>query len=60
MLSNDYPPILYFCNPNIYPIEEYELRKSELIRYAEKLGVEFFDDDYNHAEWLDFIKGLEN
>lgn len=60
MLSNDYQPILYFCNPNIYPIEEYELRKSELIRYAEKLGVEFFDDDYNHIDWLDYIKGLEN
>ena len=60
MLNNDYQPVLYFCNPNIYPLEEYELRKSELIKYAEKLGVEFIDDDYNHAEWLDYIKGLEN
>ena len=60
MLNNDYQPVLYFCNSNIYPLEEYELRKSELIKYAEKLGVEFIDDDYNHAEWLDYIKGLEN
>lgn len=60
MLNNDYQPVLYFCNSNIYPLEEYELRKSELIKYAEKLGVKFIDDDYNYAEWLDYIKGLEN
>ena len=60
MLNNDYQPVLYFCNSNIYPLEEYDLRKSELIKYAEKLGVKFIDDDYNHAEWLDYIKGLEN
>ena len=59
MLNNDYQIVLYFCNPNIYPIEEYELRKTELIKYAEKLGIEFIDDDYNHADWLEFIKGLE-
>lgn len=60
MLNNDYQVVLYFCNPNIYPQEEYELRKSELIKYAEKLNVEFIDDDYNHADWLAFIKGLEH
>lgn len=60
MLDNNYQPILYFYNPNIYPLEEYELRKSELIKYASKLGVEFIDDDYDHSKWLDYIKGLEN
>ena len=60
MLNNDYQVVIYFCNPNIYPLKEYELRKSELIKYAQKLGVEFIDDDYNHAMWLDYIKGLEN
>ena len=24
LLNNGYTPILYFCNPNIYPLEEYE------------------------------------
>ena len=59
MLNNDCQVVLYFCNPNIYPQEEYELRKSELIKYAEKLNVEFIDEDYNHADWLNYIKGLE-
>ena len=27
---------IYFYNPNIHPREEYELRKSENIRFAEK------------------------
>ncbi len=60
LLQNGYLPVLYFCNSNIFPLEEYEKRKAELIKYAEKLGVRFIDDDYNHTEWLDFIKGYEN
>lgn len=59
LLNNGYTPILYFCNPNIYPLEEYEHRKSELISYANKLDVEFIDDDYNHSDWLSCVKGLE-
>ena len=59
LLNNGYTPILYFCNPNIYPLEEYEHRKSELISYANKLDVEFIDDDYNHSDWLSCVRGLE-
>ena len=59
LLNNGYTPILYFCNPNIYPLEEYEHRKSELISYANKLEVKFIDDDYNHSDWLSCVRGLE-
>ena len=36
---------VYFYNPNIHPIEEYEIRKNENKRFCEKLGFEFVDDD---------------
>ena len=29
---------IFFYNPNIHPRDEYEIRKQENIRYAEKLG----------------------
>ncbi|MEK9727319.1 MAG: epoxyqueuosine reductase QueH [Candidatus Margulisiibacteriota bacterium] len=51
---------LFFYNPNIHPIKEYELRKLENIRYAEKTGIKFIDADYDTDNWFDRIKGLEN
>lgn len=48
-----------FYNPNIHPKREYEIRKDENKRYAEKLGVPFVDLDYDAANWFDRTKGLE-
>ena len=52
-------PIIYYCNPNIYPREEYEIRKDECTRYAQALGLEIIDADYDHENWLEAVKGLE-
>ena len=60
LLSQAIQPTLFFYNPNIYPDTEYEIRKKELMRYADRLGLEYIDDDYNHTYWLEKIKGLEN
>ena len=59
MLQNDVVPVIYYCNPNIYPLEEYEIRKNEITRYAQQLGIEIFEDEYNHAQWLEQVRGLE-
>lgn len=45
----------YFYNPNIYPQSEFELRKAEFT----KLGVCVVDQGYNHEEYLQAVKGLE-
>lgn len=60
MLQNDVRPTLYYCNPNIYPEQEYQTRKNELTRYAQKLGLTVIDDDYDHASWLRAVSGLEH
>ena len=60
MLNNDVRPTLYYCNPNIYPEEEYLIRKNEITRYAQKLGLTIIEDDYDHTAWQCHIKGLEN
>ena len=59
MMARDIKPTLFYCNPNIYPLEEYLIRKNEITRYAEKLGIEIIDDDYDHEAWLCHVKGLE-
>ena len=59
MLKNGIRPVIYYCNPNIYPYEEYEIRKNECTRYAQALGLEIVDADYDHENWLREIAGLE-
>ena len=60
LLLNGITPVIYYCNPNIYPQEEYEIRKNECTRYAESLGLEIVDADYDHDNWLAQMKGLEH
>lgn len=50
---------VFFYNPNIHPREEYELRKNENKRFADKLGVPFVDADYDPPVWFARVKGLE-
>ena len=51
---------LFFFNPNIYPQEEYEKRREDMIRYAQKLGLPLVDGDYDHESWLEEVEGLED
>jgi epoxyqueuosine reductase len=50
---------LFFYNPNIHPQKEYEIRKDENKRFAEQLGFNFIDADYDTDNWFERIKGLE-
>lgn len=59
MLQNDVQPTLFFYNPNIFPREEYERRKAEIVMYAAKIGVEIIDGDYDHDAWKACVAGHE-
>ena len=58
--ASDIDTTVYFYNPNIHPIEEYEVRKEENKRYCEALDFKFIDADYDKDNWFDRIKGLED
>lgn len=60
LLAHGITPTIYYYNPNIYPQEEYEIRKNESKRHAESLGVKWIDDDWAHEEWLCAVRGLEH
>ena len=73
LLAHEIEPVIYYFNPNIYPLEEYEIRKNESKRHAESLGIQWIDDDrlasgdasqssYDsiHACWKEAVCGLEN
>ena len=60
MMANQVRPVIYYFNPNVWPREEYEIRKQESKRHAESLGLTWIDGDYNHEEWRNGVCGLEN
>jgi epoxyqueuosine reductase len=58
--ASDIDFAVFFYNPNIHPREEYEKRKKENKRFAEKMGIPFIDADYDPDTWFARVKGLEN
>jgi epoxyqueuosine reductase len=51
---------LFFDNPNIHPLKEYEIRKDKNKRYAEKHNIPFIDADYDKDNWFERAKGMED
>ena len=60
LLAHDVRPTIYYYNPNIFPREEYDIRKQESKRHAESLGLTWIDGDYDHEQWLHDVCGLES
>lgn len=60
MLRNGIRPTVYFSNSNIYPQQEFDIRKQELIRFLQQQDVPYVEDKYDHADWKKAIAGLEN
>ena len=51
---------IFFYNPNIHPRREYDLRKDENQRFADKHGIPVIDADYDMENWFDRVKGMEH
>lgn len=60
MVANGIRPTIYYYNPNIYPLEEYETRKAEAKRFVTSQGLMFVDADYDYDGWKKGVCGLEN
>ena len=58
-MAADIDLTIFFYNPNIHPRHEYEIRKEENIRFAEKMGIPFVDADYDKDNWFARTKGQE-
>lgn len=57
---SEIPFTILFYNPNIHPKKEYEIRKNENIRFANKHDIPFVDLDYDTDNWFDRTKGMEH
>jgi len=60
LLDDGYLPTLYFYNPNIHPIDEYNIRCNEIIKFAEKQDINLIIEEPDCENWIDKTKGMEN
>ena len=60
LVQHEVRPTIFYYNPNIFPREEYDIRKNESKRHAESLGLRWIDGDYDHEAWRQGVCGLED
>lgn len=62
VLKDYFDITIFYYNPNISPIQEYEKRKQEQISFIKQLdcGIKIMDCDYDNDVYEKCIKGLEN
>ncbi|MBN2345027.1 MAG: epoxyqueuosine reductase QueH [Candidatus Aminicenantes bacterium] len=49
----------FFCNPNIQPLREFEFRRLEVARIAERLSWPVVYPPHDMMEWFAAVRGLE-
>ena len=59
MVASKVEFIIFFYNPNIHPRREYEIRKNENVKFAQKMNIPFVDADYDTNNWFNRVQGLE-
>ena len=55
-----YSPVVYFCNPNLNSLEEFNRRLEAQKIICKYFDVELIVEEYNHSEYLKAVKGLES
>lgn len=50
---------IYFYNPNVYPIKEYQKRKETVQQVAQKHGWSFSEGEYEPKVWQTAVKGYK-
>lgn len=51
---------IYYYNPNIDTLEEFNHRLKEQVRYCEKVGIDCIESEYDKQSFLSVAKGKEN
>ena len=58
-LREKYDLTLFFYNPNVEPVNEYEQRLETAEKYAKELGLPLIVGDYDNIEWHNAVQGHE-
>lgn len=58
-LQHDYAVTVFFYNPNIHPLTEYQLRCAELEHWCQQLHLPLIVDEYIPDHWHQLVAGFE-
>ena len=59
LIEDNYEPVVFFYNPNIFPYKEYEIRRLELKQYCKQLNLLYLEGKYDIKEFYQKIKGYD-
>ena len=59
VLREEFNITLYFYNPNIYPLSEYNKRLEEIQKVAKMYKMKVVLGDYDHKKWREMVRGHE-
>ncbi len=60
LVEQGYEPVVFFYNPNIYPLQEYSKRLNEVKKLSNIWGFQLYEGDYEPDKFLERIKGKNN
>ena len=60
LLQREFKLSAFFYNPNIHPLEEYQLRLKEMKQFCERIDLELVIGNYDVDQWFHTTKGMEN
>lgn len=55
VLAADHEVAVYYDNPNIHPISEYERRRATLLEYAKGAGMDVAEGPYEPEAWIEAV-----
>ena len=59
-MAEIYESSLFFYNPNISDINEYQRRQADVVRYAYEKRLPFYEGQYDVHRWFNEIAGYEH
>lgn len=59
LLRDNWLPVLFFGNSNIFPRQEADTRFTQLLKVADYYGLEVIRNPWNHSAWKDAISPYE-
>lgn len=60
LLKDEFDLTLFWFNPNIHPLEEYQERLADVRKLSQIYNLRLIEGPYSDKEWFSLVKGLES
>lgn len=60
LLIEGFEVVGFYYNPNIHPVDEYEIRKKTAEKVCLEMGIDLIAGFYDRQIWFEEVRGLQN